>query len=494
MNIADFLHRADPNSTAVHAGEASWEYGRLLDESGRLAAALLRSGLTVGDRVGILLPNTPAHILAYLAVTSAGGVVVSLNPTLSGAEVRDAFGLTEPRLVVTEPELVPAVRAATSAEVVTDRPTEGARSIPELLAENPRAAAVVPVGADHPASILFTSGSTGRPKGVVLTHGNAVWAAEAKASRMRPVPGDRVALISPLHHAYGQNAVLNAALSGGAAVVLLDPRRRRKLVADLAAAGVSVLPTVPALLRVLLDLGASRETLPALRYTLSAAAPLSRPIAELWADRFGAPPHVGYGLTECSPCALYQDGPTVAAGSVGRPFPGVDTRVVGADGADVPDGEIGELWLRGPNVMAGYFADPAASAEVLVGGWLRTGDQVRRDASGEHWLAGRSKHIIIVSGVNVFPGEVEAVLAEHPAVRAAAVVGRPHPVVGETVLAFVHLREGVAAEDAVPDLRARCRDRLAPVKRPALIQALPEIPLLASGKPDLERLRRWGVR
>lgn len=493
MNIAESVHRAAPESIAVSGVEGTHTYGQLADSAARLSAILRQMGLTGGDRVGVVLPNTTVHILTYLAATAAGHVVVSVNPKSTASEIARAFERTGPKVVVATTAALPAVRAALSrlaapVELVGDEPTDGIRSVPELLAASPARDAVVSVPADHPATILFTSGSTGLPKGVVLTHGNVVWAARAKASRMRPTTADTVALIAPLHHAYGQNAVLNVAFSGGAAVVLLAPHRRKHLVADLARYGATVLPTVPAVFQVLLDLGADRHRLPLLRYALSAAAPLPRRVAEEWLRRFGFPIHEGYGLTETSPCALYNDQSAVA-GSLGTPFDGVRTRVVDDAGAPVPIGQVGELLISGPNVMRGYFGDPVATSAAVVDGWLRTGDHVRRDERGELWLAGRKKNLIIVSGANVFPTEVEAVLRGHTDVVDAVVVGRPHPVVGETVLAFVRLRDRAEPAAVRAELRDLCRAELTAYKRPSSIRFLDSVPLLASGKPDLERLR-----
>ncbi|MFI9503347.1 class I adenylate-forming enzyme family protein [Nocardia sp. NPDC052566] len=497
LNVAESLRRADPASTAISGADGSCTYGQLLDNVARLSSAFHRMGLTRGDRICVVLSNTTAHILTYFSATAGGYVVVSLNPKSTAAEITRAFELTRPGLVVTEASALPQVHQAVSAmpypvRLISDVPVDGLPSLAELIETAQAGAAITAMSAEDPASIMFTSGSTGRPKGVVLTHANVIWAAQAKASRMRPSTRDAVALLSPLHHTYGQNAVLNAAFSGGAAVVLFDPRRRRQLVADLAEYAVTALPSVPAVFQLLLDLGADRQRLPRLRYALSAAAPLPQRMTGEWVRRFGYPLHEGYGLTETSPCALYNDQHSAAPGSLGKPYAGVRIRVVDESGADVPTGEIGELLIAGPNVMRGYFEDPAATAEAIVDGWLHSGDQVRRDEHGDLWLAGRKKNIIIVSGANVFPAEVESVLLGHAAVADAVVVGRPHPVVGETVVALVHLREpehtGVVAE-----LRELCNTELAAYKRPSSIRPIAAVPLLASGKPDLERLRQLAL-
>jgi long-chain acyl-CoA synthetase len=500
MNVADALHSADPAGIAVSGSEGTYTYGQLDEDSARLGAALRRLSLAPGDRVGVVMPNSTAHILVYYAVVRAGGVVVSLNMTSTATEIERAFRLARPAVVVAAAALVPDVREATGRlpapphliSADGDTRVDGHPSIPELLASS-EPAAIESRQDDDPASILFTSGSTGQPKGVVLTHGNVAWAAAAQASRMAAGPGDAVALAAPMHHCYGQNAVLNAAVISGAAVVLLDARQRKKLVDELASFQVTAIPGVPAMFRVLLDLGASRERLPRLRYAVSAAAELPRPVADEWHRQFGFPIHEGYGLTETSPCALYNDQVTAAPGSLGRPFDGVDARIVAEDGAQVPPGQTGELLLRGPNVMAGYFDDPDATAQAVVDGWLRTGDHARRDEHGDYWLAGRKKNIIIVSGTNVYPSEVESVLRGHPAVVDAVVVGRPHQVLGEMVMAFLHLRDAAQPDTVVRELRDRCKVELASFKRPSSFRVLESIPALTSGKPDLVALRELSL-
>jgi long-chain acyl-CoA synthetase len=365
--------------------------------------------------------------------------------------------------------------------------------VDELLQEPLAPMALVDRRPEDPAAVLFTSGSTGRPKGVVLTHGNVAWAAGAQASRMPRAEGSVTALLVPLHHCYGQNAVLGATIRRGGAVALLDPRRRRRLVDDLRDLGDTALPAVPATFRLLLDLGASAATLPRLRYAVSAAAELPAAVAEEWQHRFPFPVHEGYGLTETSPCALYNDKESSAPGSLGRPFEGVRTRIVDDAGQEAPVGTVGVLQLSGPNVMQGYFEDGEGTASVLSDGWLTTGDCVRQDAHGDVWMVGREKNIIVVAGAKVFPAEVESVLIDADDVVEAAVVGRPHPVVGETVTAFVAARPGASWEDLRRTLQDRCRMHLSPHKRPKSFRQVESIPHLASGKPDLVSLRRLAV-
>jgi long-chain acyl-CoA synthetase len=498
MNVAEAPLRADPRISAIVDSAGTTTYGQLAEASGRLASALAGLGFRPGDRIALVLGNTRVHILAYLAVLRAGCVVVSVNPAAPRPELAGALTLCRPRAVVAAAALVPVLRSVSAAlpyapRVLSDVPADGAVSLDELLQEHRAPMEPVARHGEDPAAILFTSGSTGRPKGAVLTHGNVRWAAGAQASRMPRTEGSVTALAVPLHHCYGQNAVLNAAFQLQGAVALLDPGRKRWLAEDLHALRVTALPAVPATFRLLLDLGASATTLPRLRYAVSAAAELPAAVADEWQRRFSFPVHEGYGLTETSPCALYNDKSSSAQGSLGKPFGGVRTRVVNDAGQEVPDGTVGVLQLSGPNVMQGYFEDPAGTASVLADGWLTTGDCVRRDDHGDFWMVGREKNVIVVAGAKVFPSEVEAVVAASDGVLEAAVVGRPHPVVGETVTAFVRARGDVQWEHMVRTLQERCRAQLSPHKRPNVFQRVDSIPQLASGKPDLVALRRLAL-
>lgn len=498
MNVAQVALRADPSLPAIVDSAGRTTYGQLAQESGRLAAALARFGCRPGDRIGLVLGNTRAHIVAYLAVLRAGCVAVPVNPAASVPELAAALDVGRPQLVIGAAALLPALRSATAPQsspprLLSDTPADGAVSLDELIREDVPPLDPVPRAGHDQAAILFTSGSTGRPKGVVLTHGNVRWAAAAQASTMPPAKEPVTALTVPLHHCYGLNAVLNATFQLQGSVALLDPRRKRWLVADLDAFGATALPAVPATFRVLLDLGASAATLPRLRYAVSAAAELPAAVAREWRRRFPFPVHEGYGLTETSPCALYNDMSSSAPGSLGKPFDGVRARVVDDSGRGVPAGTVGNLQLSGPNVMQGYFEDPAATASVLTDGWLDTGDCVRQDDDGDFWMVGRAKNVIVVGGAKVYPAEVEAVVTGSDGVLEAAAVGRPHPVIGETVTVFVRARADLQWEHVLRALQERCRAQLAPYKRPNAFRRVESMPQLASGKPDLIALRRLAL-
>jgi long-chain acyl-CoA synthetase len=497
MNIAELICSANAAAIAVRGTQGEHTYGELDADSARLAGGLHASGIVPGARVCIAMPSTVAHIVAYYAVLRAGCTVVSVNPKSTVAELERLFSLARPDAVIASTETIDACIRALNATgtrplVISDGPASGEITTAQAADRGrPVARPVARLDSD-PAAILLTSGSTGTPRGVVLSHGNVLFAARAQAGRMLPEDCAAIALIAPLHHCFGQNAVMNAAFSAGGAVVLFDPRRSRRMVDDLALYQVSALPAVPEFFRVLLELGADADRLPGLRYAMSAASPLPERVAQTWDERFGFRLHEGYGLTESSPCALYND-QSRTPGSLGRPFDGVRARVVGENGTPVPDGGIGELQLQGPNIMQGYFEDPEATAAAFDDGWLRTGDQMRRDADGDYWMVGRAKNVIIVSGSNVFPSEVETLLLDHPCVAAAVAVGIPHRVLGEAVIAYVQLQDASDAGTVISDLRERCRDGLAPHKRPAAIRELAIIPSLTSGKPDLERIRALAV-
>ena len=487
MNIANVLHRHAPGALAIRGAQGERTYGQLRGEVSATAATLRASGVGVGDVVAIAMPNSIAHIATYYGAITIGSVIASIDPHSTDKEIETRIELVRPRVIVVADEL--ADRTVTIARRLADAPLVLASSDFTGHLQGVEHDVPVPRGVHDPAVILFTSGSSGAPKGVVLTHGNVAYASQAQGRAMCASPADAVLLSAPMNHCFGQNAVLNAAMRAGSSVALVDPRRIRYMLDDLAKFSVTAVPTVPSVLRLMLDLGADRSRLPRLRWAMTAAATLPKETSCTWRTRFGFEVHEGYGLTETSPCAMYNDHVNSSPGSLGTAFDGVDTRVVRDDGTEVAVGEVGELLIKGPNVMAGYFEDSESTTEVIKDGWLRTGDLVRVDNVGDYWLVGRSKNIIIVSGTTVFPAEIESVLLEHPDVVSAAVVGVPNDLTGEAIVAFVQVQPSASQARVLDELQSQSRRVLSAIKRPRLVRALDLLPTLTSGKHDLCRLR-----
>ena len=456
------------------------------------ADALAGLGVGPGDRALIVNENCAAALVLALAATLRDAWPVLVNARLSRREVEAIRAHCSPRRLFFTSEV--SVEAARHAAAV------GAGPLPlpgvGTVAVGPRDDGAVPEPVpDDPsaqvAALIYTSGTMGAPKGVMLSHRNLLFAAMTGAGLRRLAPGDRVYAALPISHVFGLASVSMSALLAGAALHLVPRFTPEGLATALEDDGISILPGVPAMYARLLDYlrrTGRAAVAPRVRFLYAGGAPLD---AQLKADveaLFGQPLHNGYGLTETSPTVSQTrlDAPRADL-SIGPPVPGIEIRIVDAKGRAVAPGATGELHVRGPNVMLGYYCSPDLTAEALgPDGWLRTGDLARQDERGDLFIAGRSKELIIRSGFNVYPIEVEGVLNQHPAVSQSAVVGRA--VAGdEEVVAFVELRAGASA--TADELRAFAAERLAPYKRPGEIVVLDALPATATGKVLKSRLR-----
>ena len=348
------------------------------------------------------------------------------------------------------------------------------------------AAAVTPRSSEDLAVLLFTAGTAGAPKPAMLTHGSLLANIEQMQSHhgLRIYSEDVTLAVLPLFHVYGLNVVLGLSMAAGAGVSLIDHFHPAETAARVRDDGVTVVPAVPAILAAWLALDETavpRDTFAKVRFCVSGATTLDPQLAREMRSRFGVTVHDGYGLSEASPVVT-----TTAVeseprpGSVGPPLPGVEVRLLDTDGEEVLEGDPGEIVVRGPNVFAGYWEDPAATAGVLIDGWLHTGDIAVADADGWLTLVDRAKDVIIVSGFNVYPGEVEEVLRTHPDVADVAVIGENHPRTGETVVAYVVPRAG-AHPDPVELLRHAGR-QLARYKLPTRVELVDSLPRTLAGK------------
>jgi long-chain acyl-CoA synthetase len=474
--------------------EGHWHSsGELFQRSARIAAGLATLGLGAGDRVVVTMANCPEVGVTYNALWRAGAVVTPATFLLPVEELRHVIGDAQARAVVTTPEFLPkAVEASTGLEhvrwlICTEEADD--RVVPLASLEAGEPGPVVPRADDDLAALLYTGGTTGRAKGVMLSHANLHFTGRA-AHDAGYVPGVNRALTTlPLSHAFGLLVTLAGMHSAepGISVLLrwFDPGAFLELIEE---HRLQLSSVVPSMLQILLSQPLEDHDLSSLRYLTSGGAPLAPEVEHEFCRRV---PSVsirqGYGLTETA--ALISTNPPgrVKSGSVGRPVPGTEIRILDEGGRKLPAGEPGEICCRSPGVMAGYWQSPETTAQALDHGWLRTGDVGYLDEDGYLFVVDRKKDLIIRGGFNVYPRDVEDSLMEHPAVQMAAVVGQPDRIHGEEVVAFVALHAG--AEVTAEELVGWARERIGGYKYPRRLHLVDAIPVTPVGKIDRKALR-----
>ena len=484
MNLATNLLRTAerfPERPAVRLDDTVLTYRALADASGRVATVLGQRGVRPGDRVAVMLPNVPQFAAVYYGVLRAGGVVVPMNPLLKEREVAYYLGDSGAALIATwhgcaDQAAAGASRSGTPVVVVGD-------DLADLLAPvAPLPGAVERSGHDT-AVILYTSGTTGQPKGAELTHDNLRMNVDVMAEDLvRVGPADVVFGGLPLFHSFGQTCGLNTAVKVGACLTLVSRFVPAAVLDVLERDRVTVFEGVPTMYVALLgEPGLDGRDLSALRMCVSGGAALPVEVMREFERTFGCVILEGYGLSETSPVASFNhpDRPR-KPGSIGTPVRGVEMRVVDERGLDVPVGAVGEIAIRGHNVMKGYWRRDDATATAIPDGWFRTGDLARVDEDGCFFIVDRRKDLIIRGGYNVYPREIEEVLYEHPAVAEAAVVGVPDGALGEEVGAAVVVKPG---ETVTPQqLRDFVKDQVAAYKYPRLVWLVPALPKGPTGK------------
>jgi long-chain acyl-CoA synthetase len=484
MNLATVLTDTatrTPDRTALRLGEATLSYRELDDASARVAAILAIHSVGVGDRVGVMLPNVPEFAVVYYGVLRAGAVVVPLNPLLKAREVAYHLTDSDARLIFAWHAAASEAREA-AATVSSDVVEVDPSTFLDTLTPRAPWSEVVDRAPDDTAVILYTSGTTGRPKGAELTHGSLLRNAEVTQSDLVHLEPDDVVFGGlPLFHSFGQTCTLNVTMANGATLTLLPRFDARTAVDMLAATRATVFAGVPTMYSAFLALP-DPPALPDLRVCISGGAALPVEVLHRFEERFGCQVLEGYGLSETSPVASFNrlDGDR-KPGSIGTPVTGVEMRVVDKAGDPVGTGEVGEIAIRGHNVMKGYWRKSDETAEVLgADGWFRTGDVGTVDEDGFYFIVDRKKDLVIRGGFNVYPREIEEVLYEHPAIAEAAVVGVPHPELGEEVAAVITLKPG--AEATEDEVRGFVKSQVAPYKYPRVVRIVDALPKGPTGK------------
>jgi len=493
-------------------------YRQLMDNVNRFAAALHALGVRKGDRVAIMLPNLPQFLIAFFGTLKLGAIVVNTNPTYTSREIQHQFadagaetvillssfyprlkeiqGQTQVKNVIIAdvPDYVPApLNVLVKSNVkkhglMIDVPLgNGVHSLKELLAQHPEAPPKVEVGAEDTALFQYTGGTTGVPKAAMLSHFNLVANTVQVKNWMYTLEEgkERIMGAIPFFHVYGMTVAMLLAIYLGAELIIVpNPRPIDGVMLAIQKERATIYPGVPTMYIGIINHPKVKEyDLRSVKACISGAAPLPMDVQVKFGEITGGRLVEGYGLTEAAPVThcntIYGER---RSGSIGLPFPDVDARIMDYEKLTEKNiGEDGELWVKGPQVMQGYWGKPDETAKTITeDGWLRTGDIARRDAEGYFYIVDRLKDIIIASGFNIVPREVEEVLFLHPKVQEAVVIGVPDKFRGESVKAFVVLKEGQAA--TAEEIVAFCKERLAPYKVPRQIEFRSELPKTQVGK------------
>jgi long-chain acyl-CoA synthetase len=463
------------DASALKLDDAEVSYSMLDGASAHIAGLLRERGVGPGDRVGIMLPNVPYFAVCYYGVLRAGAVVVPMNVLLKGREVAFYCSDPESKVLFAWHDFAEAAQAG-AEQAGTDCILVKPGEFEQLVGESPAVTDVADCSADDTAVILYTSGTTGKPKGAELTHANLRRNVEIAAG-LFDLGADAVTLGAlPLFHSFGQTCGLNATISGGGLLTLIPRFDPVKALEIIQRDKVTVFEGVPTMYAAILNVpNAGDYDTSSLKICVSGGAALPVEVLRGFEEKFNCKVLEGYGLSETSPVASFNHPDRERKpGSIGTPIDGVEMKL-----ADESNG-VGEIAIRGHNVMKGYWRNPEATKEVMRDGWFHTGDMAQVDEDGYYFIVDRKKDMIIRGGYNVYPREVEEVLYEHPAVREAAVVGVPHSELGEEIGAAVALKEGAKAD--AEELQAFVKEQVAAYKYPRRIWFVDELPKGPTGK------------
>jgi long-chain acyl-CoA synthetase len=463
------------DATALRLDDTEVSYAMLDGASAHIAGLLRERGVQAGDRVGIMLPNVPYFAVCYYGVLRAGAVVVPMNVLLKGREVAFYCGDPESKVTFAWHDFAEAAEAG-AEQARTDCILVKPGEFEQLVGAAPAVTEVAERADDDTAVILYTSGTTGTPKGAELTHGNL----RRNAAIVTDLFGLGEAAVTlgalPLFHSFGQTCCMNATITAGGTMTLIprfDPAKAMEIIER---DRVNVFQGVPTMYAAMLNLpNADAYDTSSLDKCVSGGASMPVEILRGFEEKFGCKVLEGYGLSETSPVASFNHPDRERKpGSIGTPVEGVEMKLVDESGG------VGEIAIRGHNVMKGYWRKPDATSDVMRDGWFLTGDMAHVDEDGYYFIVDRKKDMIIRGGYNVYPREIEEVLYEHPAVREAAVVGVPHDELGEEIGAAVALKDG--AEVDADELQAFVKEQVAAYKYPRRIWFVDELPKGPTGK------------
>jgi long-chain acyl-CoA synthetase len=497
FNLATMLRESaltKPDKAAVILDQFKLDYKTVEALSNQVAGSLQKAGLKKGERVGLMLPNVPQFVIGYYGILKAGGVVVPMNVLLRAPEIAFYVGDSGARILITwedfAAEAVKGVAELGGVETyVVNKPgsearPEGTHAFTELM-QGPPTFTMETTDPDDNAVVLYTSGTTGKPKGAELTHFNLFMCCQVGADRLVEFGEDDVALaVLPLFHSFGQSNVKTTSIYAGGTITLVPRFDAEKVLEVMQRDGVSIFAGVPTMYFALLHFeGADRYDTSRLRLCISGGAAMPGEVMKAFEKKFGVTILEGYGLSETSPSASFNRSQTERKFlSIGKPIWGVEMAIWDEQDHPLPTGKdhIGEIVIRGHNVMKGYFKNPAATAEASRAGWFHSGDMGYVDEDGFFFIVDRKKELIIRGGFNVYPREVEEVLYAHPAVAEAAVIGVPDEKFGEEIKAIVALKAGQSASE--DELIAYTKERVAAYKYPRSVQFVDTLPKGPTGK------------
>jgi long-chain acyl-CoA synthetase len=505
FNLAIMLREsanAHPDKPLVHINDLTFSYAQVDEISGRIASSLLGLGLEQGDKVAVQLPNLPQFLFTYFGILKAGLVMVPLNPLLRAPEVTYHLQDSDAKLLVTfemfADEAWKGAQAVESGAVTTyvvnmpgnDARPDGTKHYDELyFADDTRD--ITPLGADTTAVLLYTSGTTGHPKGAELTHFQLFMNCTVAGELFQFREDDIGVAVLPLFHVFGLSSVLNVSVRYGGTIVLIPRFELEPVIDAIEKHRCTIFSGVPTMYFGLLKMDTSGRDLSSLRVGVSGGAAIPGEVIRAFEEKFpGVVVLEGYGLSESASTTTFNiNAEQRKVLSIGKAIWGVEVRVVDEDDKELPRGEehVGEIVIRGHNIMKGYYNKPEATAEAFRNGWFHTGDLGYQDDEGYFFIVDRKKDLIIRGGYNVYPREIEEVLYAYPAIAEAAVIGKPDEKLGEEVVAVVTLKEGASATPE--EITAYCKEQLAAYKYPREVRIVDALPMGPTGKILKKELR-----
>jgi long-chain acyl-CoA synthetase len=487
LNLSNIIDRGVLNfadKIALVHNSKRYTYRGLKCAMDRVAFYLSTHGMGPGDHIAIHMPNCPEWVATYYGIIRLGAVTVCVSAAYKRKEIEHLLNDSQVSLLITSEELLLQVpereTIPTVKDVVVWENDPSLASIFEIRSNENEPFAPVDCKPEDECVILFTGGTTGSPKGAMLTHRNILYTAQNVCYHERAVPDDVALCFMPLNHVFGGNHIMNSTLYGCGTLVLHKSFDMDQVLSSIQTDKITRFYSVPTVFIRLLNTEDSRKYLASLNYCFSAATSMASEIVRQWQEKFNLTIHEAYGMTETSSLVTFNHLYHHKVGSVGTPAGVVEVKIVDNENNEVPAGETGEIVIRGPNIMKGYFNKIEETDEVLRNGWLHSGDVGRLDQDGYLYIVDRIKDLIISGGLNVFPTEVEEVLYTHETVEECAVVGMPHSEYGEAVTAFVKIKQGQVCSEA--DLIGFCKTHIASYKAPKKILFVDELPKSPAGK------------